>query len=264
MRSTTSVTVGALSLVLGVALSGCASNGTVSVTPPTSGGTTSTTLTTSQAAATVPDAKTLVHDARSAYRAATSAHVHATINDAGDNQVIDIRGTMDGSNQELTIDDSTSGTATVRTVDGSYYIKGDQDFWESTAKSSETTAALLAGKWVLAPGTATRSFKRLTIRRLLDGMIGPAAITDSDTEQMKTYATTEQDTDLFAAVSVDPLSQDVDTLKVDAGSPHNVVEVSGDSTDGSSGTADFDGWDAQPKITVPKGYITFPGSGQDV
>jgi len=262
MRSATGVTLGVLTLATGVALSGCASNGVVSVTPP-SGGSSSVVRTTHDAGP-VPDAKTLVHEARAAYRAAKSAHVHATISDQGDTQVIDIRGTMNGRNQELTVDDSESGTATVRTVDGDYYVKGDKDFWAAAAHSDGSAASLLAGKWVLAPDSATGDFKRLTIRRLLDEMVGPQAISDSDTEQMKTYATTEQDVDLFAAVSVDPVSQDVSTLKVVAADPHNLVEVAGDSTDGSHGTADFDGWDSQAKVTVPKGYVTFPGSGSTV
>lgn len=262
MRSATGVTLCTLTLALGVALSGCASNGAVSVTPP-SGGASSVARTASTGGA-VPDAKTLVHEARAAYRAAKSAHVHATISAEGDTQVIDIHGTMDGSNQVLTVDDSESGNATVRTVGGNYYVKGDKDFWASAAHSDGSAAALLAGKWVLAPDSATGDFKRLTIRRLLEEMLGPQAISDSDTEQMKTYATTEQDTELFAAVSVDPMSEDVSTLKVVASDPHNVVEVAGNSTSGSNGTADFDGWDAQAKVTVPKGYITFPGSGSTV
>jgi len=262
MRSATGSSLGALTLAMGVALSGCASDGAVSVTPP-SGGASSAVRTASQAGP-VPDARTLVHDARAAYRAAKSAHVHATISADGDTEVIDIRGTMNGSNQELTVNDPSSGNATVRTVDKSYYVKGDKDFWASAAHSNGTTASLLAGKWVLAPDTATGDFKQLTIRHLLDEMLGPDAISDSETDEMKTYATTEQDVDLFAAVSVDPMSQDVSTLKVVASDPHNVVEVSGNSSDGSDGTADFDGWNSQARVTVPKGYITFPGSGSTV
>lgn len=264
MRSATGAGVGALlTLAVGVALSGCASNGAVTVTPP-SGSASSVVQTASQGSGAVPDARTLVHEARAAYRAAKSAHVHATISNAGDTQVVDIRGTMDGSNQELTVDDPDNGNATVRTVDDKYYVKGDKDFWTSAAHSGGTTASLLAGKWVLAPDTATGDFKQMTIRHLLDEMLGPDAISDSDTEQMKTYATTEQDTDLFAAVSVDPMSEDVSTLKVVAADPHNVVEVSGNSSDGSDGTADFDGWNSQAKITVPEGFISFPGSGSTV
>lgn len=259
MRFATSATLGTLTLLAGVVLSGCASNDAVSVTPPS--GSTASVVQTGNEDDTVPDAKTLLHDARSAYKAAKSAHVHATISGDGDTQVIDIRGTMDGTNQELTVDDSKSGTATVRTVDGSYYIKGDKEFWAAAAKSSGTTATLLAGKWVLAPDSAKGDFKRLTIRRLLDDMLGPDAVSDSDTEQMKTYATTEQDVDLYAAVSVDSTSQDVNTFKVVASTPHNVVEVSGNSQDGSQGAADFDGWNSQAPVTVPKGYIGFPGSG---
>lgn len=259
MRFATSATLGALTLMLGVALSGCASSGTVSVTPPS--GSSAPVVRTAGQSDAVPDAKALVHEARSAYKSAKSAHVHATISEDGETQVIDIRGTMDGSNQELTVDDSKSGTATVRTVRGRYYIKGDKHFWATAAKSSGATAALLAGKWVLAPSGAKGDFKRLTIRRLLDDMLGPDAITGSDTEQMKTYETAEQDVDLYAAVSVDSTSQGVNTFKVVASSPHNVVEVSGDSQDGSNGSADFDGWNNQPEVSVPKNYLHFPGSG---
>lgn len=259
MRVATRAAIGALTVVAGLALSGCASNDTVTVTPPSES--TASVPRSSDGRANVPDAKTLVHDARSAYRAARSAHLHATIDDNGDTQVIDIRGTMDGDNQELKVDDSAGGHATVRTVDGRYYINGDREFWAIAAKSMGSTARLLAGKWVLAPDSAAGDFKSITIRRLMDDMLGVDAITDADTERMTTYATTEQDTDLFVAVSVDPGSQDVNTLKVTAGDPHNVVEVSGTSSDGSDGSADFDGWNSQARIAVPKGYIGFPGGG---
>lgn len=210
----------------------------------------------------VPDAATIVREARAAYGKATSAHMHAMIQDGGETQVVDIRGAMDGSNQELTVEDSTGGRATVRTVDGKRYIKGNRDFWTENVKADAAAVRMLTDKWVLAPPSSTASFKKLTISSVLDSMVGPSAISASDTDGMRTYAATEQDTDLYVALAVDPSKQDIDTLKIVAADPHNITEVvSTSSGSGSDGTADFDGWNTQPTVTVPEGYVTLPGSG---
>lgn len=248
--------------VLGTTLTACGSGVSVSVATLSSSSSTSTAHPTPGAdSADLPDATTVVHDARAAYGAATSAHMHASIQDEGRTQTVDIRGSMDGSNQELTITDPANGTATVRTVDGKHYVKGDRTFWEKSAKADGTTAGLLTDKWVLANGMSTKDLEQLTIRNVLDDMIGPDAVSDSDTEHMRTYRATEQDIDLYVALAVDPTTQDVDTLKVDAATPHNVTEVTGTSDTGQGDSAAFDGWNTQPQVTVPKGYLTFPGSG---
>ncbi|RNI25428.1 hypothetical protein [Flexivirga caeni] len=267
MRAERGIVGGAVAVVLAAGLSACATGGTVTVTPPTSAGTTSaathTTSTGSASVATgaVPDATTLVHEARSAYRSAKSAHLHATLTSDGVTQTIDIRGTLDGTNQQLTLDDPGQGDATVRTVDGKYYVKGDKTFWKTAAKGhSDATTALLANRWVLAPNDSSADFAKLTIRHVLDDMIGPAAIGDSDTAQMTTSAASQAGVNLFVAISRSATAS-VDTLKVLAADPHNVVQVTGASTDGSDGTANFDGWNTQAVVTVPQGYLNL--SGQD-
>lgn len=258
MGTVTRITVCALAIALSPAVVACGSNDTVSVTNPSSA---SASVDTN---APVPDAKTLADDARSAYRSAKSAHVHATIDDDGVTQTIDIRGTMDGTNQELSIKDPSSGDATLRTVDDKYYIKGNQDFWESAAKSNSTTAALLADKWVLAPHDmeSGSSVSKLTIRALLDEMLGDDALSDSDLADMKTSRASENGTSLFVATG-ESTNDDVNTFKVLADDSNNVAEVSGKSSDGSDGSAKFDGWDSQRHVDVPKGYVTVPGSTPD-
>jgi hypothetical protein len=255
MRPVTRITVCALTIALSPAMVACGSTHVVSVTIPSS----------SSAGvdpnAPVPGAKTLADDARAAYRSAKSAHVHATIDEDGVTQTIDIRGTMDGTNQELSVKDPSSGDATLRTVDDKYYIKGNQDFWESATKSSTTTAALLADKWVLAPHRmgSSSSVSKLTIRALLDGMLGDTALSDSELAGMKTSRASENGTALFVARG-DDSNHDVNTFKVLADDGSNVAEVSGKSDDGSDGTAKFDGWNTQSHVDVPKGYVTFPDS----
>lgn len=256
MRPVTRITVCALTIALSPAVVACGSTQAVSVTNPSSSSASV------DSNAPVPDAKTLADDARTAYRSAKSAHVHATIDDNGVAQTIDIRGTMDGTNQELSVKDPSRGNATLRTVDDKYYIKGNQDFWESAAKSSSTTAALLADKWVLAQhGMQTGSrVSNMTIHALLDGMLGAGMLSDAELAQMKTSRASENGLSLFVAKGADS-HDDVNTFKVLADDSHDVVEVSGASNDGSDGTAKFDGWDSQRHVDVPKGYVTLPSSG---
>lgn len=256
MRPVTRITVCALAIALSPAVAACGSTRAVSVTGPSSAGASV------DPNAPVPDAKTLADDARSAYRAATSAHVHATIDEDGVTQTIDIHGTMDGTNQELTVKDPSSGNATLRTVDDKYYIKGNQAFWESAAESGSTTAALLADKWVLAPhgmGSGS-SVSKLTIRSLLDEMLGADALSDSELAAMTTSRASEHGMSLYVAKGADS-GDDINTFKVLADRTNNVAEVSGKSDDGSDGTATFDGWNTQSHVDVPKGYVTFPSSG---
>lgn len=271
MRSVTRISVCAFVLALSPAMVACGSSGTVTVTGPSSGASSvpsSDAGASVDATAPVPDATSLAHDARSAYRAATSAHLHASIDDNGVTETIDIRGTMDGSNQELSIKDPGSGNATLRTVDDKYYIKGNQDFWESAAKSDTTTAALLADKWVLAPHrmATDNSIGKLTIRAFLDEMLGESALSDSELGDMTTSRGSQGGAPVFVAQGKDSHA-DTNTFKVFADGKNNVAEVSGASDDGSDGKATFDGWNTQARVDVPKGYVTFPdpgsGSGPD-
>ncbi len=261
MRPVTRITVCALALALSPVTAACGSARSVRVTEPSSV-TASSGPDAAVSDAAVPDAKTLADEARTAYRSAKSAHVHATIDEDGVTQTIDIRGTMDGTNQELSVTDPSGGDATLRTVDGKYYVKGNRDFWESAARSSTTTAALLAGKWVLAPHrmASSNAVSELTIRSLLDEMLGADALSDSELAAMKTSRASENGLSLFVATGNDS-HDDVNTFKVLANDSDNVAEVSGRSDDGSDGTAKFDGWDTQSHVDVPKGYVTFPGSG---
>lgn len=254
MRPGIRIALCAFGIALSPVIVACGSTRAVSVTTPSSAGT--------GVAAPVPDATTLVHDARSAYRSAKSAHVHATINEDGVAQTIDIRGTMDGTNQELSVKDPSSGNATLRTVDDQYYVRGDQDFWESATTSNSATAALLAGKWVLAPHgmESGSSVSELTIRALLDEMLGAGTLSDSELTQMKTSRATEHGTPLFVATGADS-HHDINTVKMLADASNKVAEVSDKSGDGSEATATFDGWDHQSHVDVPKGYVTFPSPG---
>lgn len=254
------IIVCALAIGLVPTVAACGSGDTVSVTPPSSGvsGVSTAGVDTDSP---VPDAKTLADDARSAYRSAKTAHVHATIDEDGQEQTVDIRGSMDGTNQELTVKDPDGGDATLRTVDKKYYIKGNQDFWQTSTKADSTSAALLADKWVLAPqrSTTPNSISRLTIRSLLDSMIGDSALSDSDLADMRTSRESDGDKQLYVAEGDDPAA-DVNTFKVLADGSNNVAEITGATDDGDDGTAAFDGWNTQARVGVPKGYITLPNS----
>ncbi|NNG38192.1 hypothetical protein HJ588_02750 [Flexivirga sp. ID2601S] len=259
MRPVIRLTAAAGGLLLAGSLAACGSSPTVSVTSVSAGATRPSSAASSEAASSqataAPTAKTVVHQARSSAATATSAHLHAVIAVETGDETVDLKGTMDGSNQELTITYPREGTATVRTVDGKYYIKGDRTFWRTAAAADATSAARIAGKWVQTPAETARRLNGLTLRSFIDELIGPQTISESDLEQATTTRSSGGSTPAWL---VD--SGQGDTLKVSADSAHHLLEAAG-PTDGGRGTATIDGWDSQPRITAPAGAITLPGVG---
>src|SRR5579875_3651806 len=176
MRTVTRLSQAAAVAALGLTLAGCGSSSSSgSATSAASGRTsaatsaapaTGTSSATGGSDSATPNATTLIHEARAAYAKAKSASMHADVTDSSNHEIVDIHGTMDGSNQDATVK-TDEGGATIRTVDAKYYIKGDKSFWKSAAHAPETSAALLAGKWVNAPASMATSLKDLTIKSFL-------------------------------------------------------------------------------------------------
>lgn len=204
--------------------------------------------------AAVPDAKTLVHEARTAYGSAKSSKLHADMTDNGQNEVIDIHGAVDGSNQEVTIATPKEGTATIRTVStADNYIKGDKTFWTKSSGAPESTANLLADKWVAAPPSTAKSLGELSIKAILDSVMGPAAVSDTKLETAKSSKSTVDGKDVYVITT-----SKGNTITLSADKKY-VLEVNSEKgTATSKGKMTLSGWDAQPKVAAPPNPVKVP------
>lgn len=217
---------------------------------------TSATTATPDGDTAVPDATTLIHQARAAYKKADSAAMHADVTDTGDHEVIDLKGTMDGSNQEATFE-TNEGNTTIRTVAKKYYVKGDKAFWKSAAKAPETTAQLLAGKWVHAPASMASSLQDVTIKSFLDDAIGPDNVSDAELAKATTKKTTYEGQDAYVVTS----ARTKNTITI-AADTKLVLEINGEQgTSTSHGKVTLSGWNSQPRVEAPGGALNFPSSG---
>lgn len=207
-----------------------------------------------------PDGKTLVHQARSAYNAAKSASMHADITDSkGDRQQTDIKGTLDGTNQEVTMDQGAKGVITVRAVGGKYYIKGDKAFWLKGSGAPKSSAALLTDRWVIMPSSQAGTFKEVTIKNFLDEILGPKNVTDAEASRAKTARSSYQGKPAYVITSAKKTNKNTITIASDS---KYVLEVDGEKAANSTGKGKvtFAGWDKQPRLAAPKGAINLPSS----
>lgn len=239
--------------------SGSNSSPATSATSATSSATSATSSAPTADNAAVPDAKTLIHEARSAYKTAKSAALHADTTEDGVSQKTDLKGTMDGTNQDMSVSRGAEGAATVRTVDQKYFIKGNKAFWKTSSKAPETTAALLADKWVKAPSSMVTSLKDLTIANFLDEAIGPKNISDAQLETATTKSTSYDGQAAYVVTS----STTGNTITISADKKY-VLEISRTASSSSteSGKITISGWDQQPTLEAPAGAVELPSNLQ--
>ena len=246
-------------------LCGCGSSGTVTVQPGSnaSGATDATPSGQSSSPADQsststssdsPDARTLITQTRSAYQSATSGHLHAVIRDGSTTETIDIKGTMDGTNQELTITETGQGTATVRTVSGKHYIKGTSEFWRNGAKASRSTATLLSGRWVKAPATTTNNLSKLTLRNFMTQIVGSSSVSDSELDSATSSTTTYNGQSAYEVKTAKG-----DTYTLQGSGTRNLLKATGALDSSGTGTAVLDGWNSQPKVAAPSNPVDAAG-----
>ncbi|WP_446666851.1 hypothetical protein [Flexivirga sp. B27] len=240
------------------ATSGPAQSGSIASGEPTPGSGSSGESSQSSAAtsdssnqAGVPDGKTLMHQSRAAYRKAKSAHLHARIKQDAGFETVDIKGTVDGSNQEATIAQEGQGSATFRTVSNKTYVKANKQFWTTAGKVQPTIAAKVADKWVIAPPSTKAKLSSVTIKSFLDSVLGEDNISDSDLEKSKTEKSSYKGKDVY--------------VLTDEGSDGGSVTFAADSKDflrllppadqSDEGEVTADGWNTQPSVSAPAGAI---------
>lgn len=275
MRTVTRLSQAAAVAALGLSLAACGSSSnsgsaSTAATSPTSAATSAASSSAAPAPGTssstggsdaatpttrTPNATTLIHQARAAYAKAKSARMHADVTDSSDHEIVDIRGTMNGSNQDATVS-TNDGSATIRTVGGKYYIKGDKSFWKSAANAPERSAALLADKWVKAPASMAAGLQDLTIKSFLEETIGPDSVSDAELAKATTSKTTYGGKPAYVVRSGD--SKDTITIAADS---KLILEVNGEQGSSTSkGKVTLTGWDQQSPLSAPPGAIDVPSS----
>jgi hypothetical protein len=162
---------------------------------------------------------------------------------------MDIKGAVDGSNQEITSDQGSKGKATVRVVaKGKDYIKGDAAFWKTTGAPA-ATAAKIADKWVIAPASTATSLNDISISTFLDEAIGPSTLSDAELATGKATKSTLDGKPVWV-ISDSSASTVKGQLTLAQDTKYLLKLI---STGSSSGNMNFNitGWDSQPKVTAP-------------
>lgn len=279
MRTVTRVSQLTLAAALGLSLAACgsssssgssapasaggatsaagASGGSASSAGPSAGGSSSapsaatSAATSGSAQAGVPDATTLVHRARAAYPKAKSAHLHIKINDASQNETIDIKGNIAGTNQEVQLAEAGKGSATLRTVSGKTYIKADRKFWTTSGGLPANVAAKTADKWIISPPSASKQFASVTIKNFLDQVLSKDSLSDSDLAKASSTKSSLDGKDVYV---ITDHSDEGGSLTLAADSTY-VLRLLPPDKQRDEGALTMDGWNQQPTVSAPSGAV---------
>lgn len=171
--------------------------------------------------------------------------------ESGTAMKIDLKGTLDGSNQEFTFAEGNRGNATVRTVAKVYYVKGDSAFWK--ANGAGAGAALLTDRWLKSSDDPAGDFAGMSIGALLDEAIGPQNMPDSELKKTTTRRTTYDGQPAYVVTE----TSTGDNITIAVSTKYVLQLKSGTGTD-SSGSLTITGWDQQPTLTAPADAIALP------
>ncbi|WP_345201252.1 hypothetical protein [Fodinibacter luteus] len=161
--------LGLVVVVVAAALSACSGDGG-SGTASASGTGSSTATATATAGptpvSTAPTVAEVYREARTAALSAASGHAVGTQTREGKTLRIDVEGNAAGSNQTVFITTPEGGTAEVRTVDGDYWLGGDEAFWvEQTG--DEAAGRDMVGKYVQITESDATELGSFTLRSIL-------------------------------------------------------------------------------------------------
>lgn len=161
MSSRRVLRAGIVPVVAALALAGCGS----SDSGDTAGGSAGSPAKTTEAPKK-PSGAELVKQAKATALAAKSGRVVGSVTDEGKQMSIDLAGTLDGTNQALTMGMGGEGEATILTVGGKNYMTGDTTFW--TTQAGAEAAKMLDGKYVLVPAAEAKEMGDMKLKGLLD------------------------------------------------------------------------------------------------
>jgi hypothetical protein len=178
---------------------------------------------------------------RAASLAAQSGHLEGEVTNEGEKTTLEVAGTADGANQKLTVGVG-KGEADILTVDGKYYMTGDEAFW--TEQTGDAKAAdLLVGKYVEISAADAKELGDLSLGALLEEMFEQSELSTLEKLTSSVETRTEGGKQVWVAsdgsgseIWVDPETE----LLV------KIVAVGDDA-----GELVFDSWNTVKKVQAP-------------
>lgn len=187
-----------------------------------------------------PSVGDLYKKVRASSLAARSGRVRGSVTSGGEKVTVDIRGTVDGSNQRAKIGIG-KGTAEILTVKGRYYMGGDAAFW--TEQAGGAAAKALVGKYVAVSAEDAKDIGDLNIGKILGEMFDESEL--STLERLTSSVETRTEDGRKVWVASDPSGAEI---WVDPASTHLVKIV---ITGADAGEVSFSEWDAAKAVTAP-------------
>lgn len=234
--------VALVGLTVALALAGCGGQGSrtpsVPPTPPTPSTSSSAT------AGGLPSVEDLYRQARTSALAAASGHVQGYIVRSGEKATIEIVGTLDGTNQKLTMSLGAKGTMTAISIDTVVYVKGDKAFWDAAYGAGAAEA--IGEKYVKLTGSDTQDFASTTISGLLTTMFSDQSLVSLD--KAGTTVTKGTVDGVGAYRLVDAVTHQGE-LDVTSDGKALVLRIS--STGTAQGELRFSDWNRAPRLTAP-------------
>lgn len=158
------------------------SSATPSASTPAPGATTTAVPTAIPSETEVPATVGEVYrDVRTAALSAGSGHAVGTQTRDGRTLRIDVEGVANGSNQTVLITRSGAGTAEVLTVDGRYWLGGDEAFWVEQTGDANAGKGMV-GRYVEVTESDATELGSFTLRSILTEKFGLAqyAVLEAD------------------------------------------------------------------------------------
>lgn len=192
---------------------------------------------------------TIFEQMNNAIAQASSVHVTGTqrIDQSGTLRVVDVLGTVDGSNLYATITIGEEFTE-VATVDGTTWVRGNETYWKKDNKVPDDQYEIIKDKWVKVSADAASQLGQSTSPGALINLV----MKDLDTNTVNRSSFGEGADGAQTWVLKDGHSTE---FVID---PTTDLPVS--MTDGASDLS-FDQWNAVPPQTAPAADQVVDGSG---
>ena len=191
-----------------------------------------------------PSVTALFAQARAAALAAPSAHLTGSIISGGVSASLDIVGTLDGSNQVLTLAIAGRGTMTARSVAGAVYVKGDTTFWDKAYGPGK--GAAIGARWVRLTAADAQDLAVTSIQSLLTSMFATDALGALDSAATTVSVGTVDGATVFRLVGSGAGRTELDVTA--DGQARLVRSV---TTGGSPGELRFSDWGRAPRVAAP-------------
>lgn len=243
-RPCRALVAGVLPLAVALTLAGCGSEKEPAAAASSSGSST-TSSSSSSTSTKAPSASDLYAKARASALAAKSAHIAGQMTEKGSTLVIDLAGTIDGTNQSLELSEGGDSKITIVTVGGKNYLSATEEFWADQVGAD--AAATMQGKFVILPAAQAKEFGDLTLRGLLTELFEDKGMSGLQSANAKVEKTTVDGADAWKLT--DRVGSDGAALVVSADDGATLLRIEGPKD--SPGKLDFSEWDKVPALKAP-------------